>query len=142
MTGTTHSAWRPMIALALCILAAGTAGGQQQAPAGTYRSPGASLRLKPDGNATVSGANGLVSIGSYHIAGDTIAVRDERGAASCGDAPGLYLWRIAADTLRLRALSDGCDVRRSALATQWTRMFTAGPSLAAVVITGGRLVCA
>jgi hypothetical protein len=90
-----------MIALALCILAAGTAGGQQQAPAGTYRSPGASLRLKPDGNATVSGANGLVSIGSYHIAGDTIAVRDERGAASCGDAPGLYLWRIAADTLRL-----------------------------------------
>src|SRR5262245_23996838 len=138
MTGTMHRARRVTVALAvLCIIRIGDAMAQQ-APSGAYRSPTASLRLSADGNATVSGANGVVSVGSYRLAGDTISLRDERGPATCGDEPGLYLWRMTADTLRFRVVSDRCEGRRSVLAAEWTRMFAGGSSLAAVVITAER----
>jgi iron complex outermembrane recepter protein len=135
MTGFIHSARRLIVVLAaLSIIGAGEAAAQQT-PAGAYRSPNASLRLTADGNATVSGENGPLSITSYHITGDTLSLRDERASAVCSEEPGLYLWRIAADTLRLQVLTDRCEGRRAALATEWTRLIGA---LTAVVITAER----
>ena len=138
MNSHMHRARCLSVALAfLGVVGAGDAAAQPT-PAGLYRSPSARLRLTTDGNATVSGENGPLSTGSYRIAGDTIALRDEPGQGTCGDEPGLYLWRITADTLRLQVLADRCEERRAVLGTSWTRMFAAGPSLAGVIITAER----
>jgi hypothetical protein len=137
MTGFIDGATRRRLIVALAalsIIGAHTASAQQP-PTGAYRSPNASLRLTADGNATVSDVNGPLSITSYHITGDTLSFRDERASAACSEEPGLYLWRIAADTLRLQVLTDRCEGRRAALATEWTRLIGA---LTAVVITAER----
>src|SRR4051812_23190048 len=130
--------WLSAVVAVAAMLAAGQAAAQPS-PAGTYRSPNASLRLMADGNATLSGDNGPLSIGPYRIVGDTIALRDGRGQAVCGGEPGLYLWRVDADTLRLRVVNDACEQRRFALDAAWTRGFVAGQALAGVMITAERL---
>ena len=143
MLGFIHGAppRRLIVALAALGIIGARAVVAQQAPNGAYRSPSASLRFTADGNATVFGTNGPVSITSYRITGDTLSLRDERASAACSEESGLYLWRIAADTLRLQVLSDRCEGRRAALATEWTRMIGAGPSgqaLTEVIITAER----
>ena len=132
------------LAAALVILGIGGVSdvSAQQTPAGVYRAQTVTVQLTPDGRATFLGRGGPLSIGSYRIARDTIALRDERGPATCPGETGVYLWRVEADTLRLRLVNDPCEVRRTLVAFAWTRVTTAvvptGQSLDAVVITAER----
>jgi len=129
---------------AFLVVACGAGAGDlaaQQNLSGVYRSEAATVRLTADGQATFSGPAGL-SIGSYRIARDTIALRDDRGTATCPGETGFYLWRLDADTLRLHLVSDACEGRRTLVAAAWTRMAarfgTAAQALTGVVITAER----
>lgn len=129
------------LAAGLTILSFGGAGDAlaQLSPAGVYRSRTVSMELAPDGRIIWTGPGGLLSTGSYRIARDTIALRDDNGPAACRRDPGLYLWRLAADSLGLRRVSDACESRRTLLAMGWTRVAAAfAQELDAIVITAER----
>jgi iron complex outermembrane receptor protein len=111
----------------------------QLTPAGVYRSRTVALELTADRYASVSARDGARSIWTYRVARDTIAFRDEGGHAACSGPTGLYLWRLHADSLWFRLVSDPCESRRTLLAMGWTRVAPAfAQELDAIVITAER----
>lgn len=135
-----HGRWARYLAAGLAVSGLGGVGhlSAQLTPAGLYRSWTVTLELTADRRATLSGPDGPLSLGPYRVARDTIAFRADGDHTPCPGATGLYLWRLAADSLRLRLVSDPCEVRRTALAVAWRRVAAAVQPIGDIVVTAER----
>ncbi|PYP81863.1 MAG: TonB-dependent receptor [Gemmatimonadetes bacterium] len=132
-----------VVGLAILCLVGTSPLAAQGTPAGTYHTRTVTLELTATGQARFSNSLAPLIVASYSVVGDSITFRDESGPAACPSGTGRYLWRLVAESLQFRLLSDPCEGRRTALATAWTRGPRPGPTVAElsrVVVTAQRQV--